>query len=263
MTKYEQARSGLTVDAADGIVRVRDGVDTWLADEEAWDLVRLAMDDEAAVEGDEGGADAYSDLCRRVAKISLAVVSGQGRERGHHAQRLAPTRGLAYRRIVPPARDSPRSTQEVTSMSSVIVVTRHPPLVTLLRERGLVGPDVEVLEHVTSPEQIRGRHVYGILPLHLAAVCASVTEIPMTLTREDREAMSGGGHLSLERTREVAGEAVTYVVRTPLELERGGYCAFGPPAQAPANACVLDCCDTNGAPPAERGSDSVYATARR
>ena len=42
----------------------------------------------------------------------------------------------------------------------VLVVTRHPALVELLRERGIVGPDVEVREHVTA-EDVRGRHVVG------------------------------------------------------------------------------------------------------
>jgi len=89
----------------------------------------------------------------------------------------------------------------------MIVVTRHPALVAYLREIGAVGPDVEVLSHVT-PEQIRGRHMFGVLPLSLACECASVTEVPLSLTPEDR-----GQELSLERLREIAGAPRTFVVR--------------------------------------------------
>lgn len=120
----------------------------------------------------------------------------------------------------------------------VLVVTRHPVLVELLVERGLVAtrrvcalcatpeaghpentcfsgnglvavaevPDVEVLTHATA-EDVRGKHVFGVLPLHLAAEAALVTEIPLDLRPEER-----GVELDLERLREVAGPAVTYRV---------------------------------------------------
>lgn len=49
---------------------------------------------------------------------------------------------------------------------SNIIVTRHKGLVEWLRRRGIEG---EVISHITDPEIIRGRVVYGALPLHLAA----------------------------------------------------------------------------------------------
>lgn len=87
-----------------------------------------------------------------------------------------------------------------------IVVTRHPALVALLVERGLVKEDVEVISHAT-PEQVAGKDVIGVLPLNLAALAASVTEVPLALTPELR-----GKELDLEILREIAGEAVTYKV---------------------------------------------------
>lgn len=68
---------------------------------------------------------------------------------------------------------------------SQVVVTRHAGLVTFLREEGLIGTDAIVLPHVTR-EQIAGRHVIGVLPLHLAECAASVTEIPLDLPVELR-----------------------------------------------------------------------------
>lgn len=96
-----------------------------------------------------------------------------------------------------------------------LIVTRHAPLVALLRERHpeIIGDDPEVIAHVSDPEQIRGREVVGVLPLHLAAVARSVTEVPLALTPADRASMAAGD-LPIERLREIAGAPVRYVVRT-------------------------------------------------
>ncbi len=100
-------------------------------------------------------------------------------------------------------------------MSATIIVTRHVPLVDLLRERhpDLLRGEVRVLAHVSDPDEIRGQHVIGVLPLHLASVCASVTEVPLALTPADRGTMAAGD-LPLTRLREIAGAPVRYVVRT-------------------------------------------------
>jgi len=55
------------------------------------------------------------------------------------------------------------------SADTAIVVTRHLALVEYLREQGLIDEDTDVVAHVTDPEQIRGLHVIGPVPLHLAA----------------------------------------------------------------------------------------------
>lgn len=91
-------------------------------------------------------------------------------------------------------------------MNDTIIVTRHPALVDLLIERGLVEPDAPVISHAT-PEQIADKDVIGVLPLNLAALANSVTEIPLSLTPDMR-----GKELDLETLRSIAGEAVTYKV---------------------------------------------------
>lgn len=87
-----------------------------------------------------------------------------------------------------------------------IVVTRHPALIDLLVERGIVPAGTQVLDHATA-EDVHGQDVVGVLPLHLAAEAASVTELPLALTRDMR-----GQELSLETLRQIAGEPVTYRV---------------------------------------------------
>ena len=91
-----------------------------------------------------------------------------------------------------------------------VIVTRHPSLVELLVERGVCPAGTPVIEHAT-PDDVRGRHVIGVLPMHLAALAASVTEVKVNMTLEDREAAQAGD-LPLERLREIAGPAVRYIV---------------------------------------------------
>lgn len=65
-----------------------------------------------------------------------------------------------------------------------VIVTRHAGLVAYLKNMGITG---EVISHVESPEQIYGKIVYGVLPLHLAAVAFAVVNIDLpNLTPEQR-----------------------------------------------------------------------------
>lgn len=101
----------------------------------------------------------------------------------------------------------------------MIVVTRHPALTDYAREIGLVGDDVRVIAHVDDPTVLDGQVVVGVLPMHLAARCAAVCEIPLALTAEDR-----GKDLPIERLREIAGEPCWYEIRRvePLPNPRTG-----------------------------------------
>lgn len=102
-------------------------------------------------------------------------------------------------------------------MSETVVVTRHPGLVEYLREIGLVDEGAEVLTHA-SAEDVRGKRVIGVLPLHLAVEAESVTVVPLDLPPELR-----GVELSVEQVRQYAGPAREYRVLTPWEhdyLER-------------------------------------------
>jgi len=94
-----------------------------------------------------------------------------------------------------------------------IVVTRHEALVKYLREIGLIDENTPVIAHAT-PEQVRGKHVIGVLPLHLAALVAQVTEVPLRVPPELR-----GQELTLEQIRKYAGEPQTYQVWTPQQMK--------------------------------------------
>jgi len=87
-----------------------------------------------------------------------------------------------------------------------LVVTRHPALVAHLLALGLVDESVAVLSHASEAD-VAGKHVAGVLPLRLAALAASVTEVPLALTAEHR-----GVELDLATVQALAGEPVTYVV---------------------------------------------------
>ena len=87
-----------------------------------------------------------------------------------------------------------------------VIVTRHKALIDLLKKRGLADDSTPVLAHA-SLEDVRDKHVIGVLPLSLAAAAAMVTEIPLKLTPELR-----GKELDIDTLREIAGDPVTYMV---------------------------------------------------
>lgn len=80
--------------------------------------------------------------------------------------------------------------------SPVVVVTRHPGLVEVLREMGLVPDGARVIAHATV-QDVSGRHVIGVLPLSLAAEAASVREVQLNLPAEMR-----GQELSADQVRQ-------------------------------------------------------------
>lgn len=72
-TIAEHAVNGLDVAAANGIVRVRDGADTWLCRESRWDAAIATLTDDAS-DDDEGGSDAYTALCAAVGGPIATVI---------------------------------------------------------------------------------------------------------------------------------------------------------------------------------------------
>ncbi len=87
-----------------------------------------------------------------------------------------------------------------------VVITRHPALVELLIERGIIAEGTLVIKHATLRD-VSGKHVVGVLPLSLAVAAEKVTEISLAHTEEDR-----GKELNIQRLREIAGPPVTYKV---------------------------------------------------
>jgi putative CRISPR-associated protein (TIGR02620 family) len=100
--------------------------------------------------------------------------------------------------------------KEKGKMSTTIVVTRHKALVDFLIETGMVTAETPVLSHVNASE-VTGKHVIGVLPMHLAALAATVTEIPLDIPAELR-----GKELDLEQVRNFAGDPVKYSVRKEI-----------------------------------------------
>lgn len=77
MTMADQAVSGLDVEIDSGIVRVRDGHDTWLCRESAWDAAIAGLAARDAIVA-EACADAYSALCAAV-RSPVASINGTSR----------------------------------------------------------------------------------------------------------------------------------------------------------------------------------------
>ena len=90
---------------------------------------------------------------------------------------------------------------------NTIVVTRHPGLLEVLRERGVVPQNCEDYYSHVTPELVRGKAVIGVLPLHLAAEADSVTEVALNLPPEAR-----GRELTADEVRKYMIGVHTYKV---------------------------------------------------
>ena len=91
--------------------------------------------------------------------------------------------------------------------NTVVVVTRHPGLLEVLREKGVIPQDCQDYYSHASPELVRGRDVVGVLPLHLAAEANSVTEVALNLPPEAR-----GRELTADEVRKYMTGVHTYKV---------------------------------------------------
>ena len=100
---------------------------------------------------------------------------------------------------------------------NTIIVTRHKALVQYLIETGMVTAETPIIAHVTSKD-VEDKHVIGVLPMHLAALAATVTEIPLDIPAELR-----GKELNLEQVRRFAGDPVTYSVRKEEDVKQFAY----------------------------------------
>ena len=89
-----------------------------------------------------------------------------------------------------------------------VVITRHPALRWYLIEQGMIDDADVLLEHAGAGD-VEGKHVIGVLPLRLASLAASITEVPLDIPAELR-----GQELTIEQVRQYAGEPVRYFVRT-------------------------------------------------
>ena len=88
-----------------------------------------------------------------------------------------------------------------------IIVTRHKALAEYMLTEGIAPPGTPIIPHA-KPIHVQGAHVYGVLPLRLAALAFAVTEVPLRLEDEDLNREIG-----IERLRQIAGQPVTYHVQ--------------------------------------------------
>lgn len=92
--------------------------------------------------------------------------------------------------------------------SKNLIVTRHSTLVEWLKIHGIEG---RVIAQATT-EDVRGKHVYGILPLWLAAVAETVTEVSMPGLPLEARSKVNGGDFTLAQMDEWGAEMRTFVV---------------------------------------------------
>jgi hypothetical protein len=93
-----------------------------------------------------------------------------------------------------------------------IVVTRHVALLQYLIDNKYVEPDVKHISHAIV-DDIRGKHVYGILPNWLACHAGKLTELQLRLPIEKR-----GVELTLKEIGFYIVTPKTYIIK---EVENG------------------------------------------
>ena len=91
-----------------------------------------------------------------------------------------------------------------------ILVTRHPALREMLMDRFDYEFD-EIIDHAKE-EDIKGAHVFGVLPLYLASKAAKITEVCLVIPQEQR-----GKELSSEELWDYYSGLITYEVKEILE----------------------------------------------
>jgi putative CRISPR-associated protein (TIGR02620 family) len=91
---------------------------------------------------------------------------------------------------------------------TTLVVTKHPALVELLHERGELNGECEVVPHISDPSILDGRDVVGVLPLHLAARCNTISTLQINTPQEFRTQ-----ELGLELLRKFAGPVQKFKVQ--------------------------------------------------
>lgn len=86
---------------------------------------------------------------------------------------------------------------------NTIIVTRHQGLIDWLGQHGIHG---NVIASAT-PDDVRGKHVIGALPLHLAALAIDVTTVDFNCPMELR-----GKDLSAQQLDDLGAKLSTFMV---------------------------------------------------
>lgn len=92
---------------------------------------------------------------------------------------------------------------------STIIVSRHAGGIAFIRAERPEFAEAPVLDGAITADDVRGMHVVGNLPLHLAALAASYTRVEFDGPPPGREY-----DLTAEQMRDAGARLVTYIVRT-------------------------------------------------
>ena len=95
-----------------------------------------------------------------------------------------------------------------------VIVTRHKSLVEYLTQKGILPlhSKARVITHA-SEKDVKGKHVIGVLPLRLASLAASITEVPLDLPADLR-----GRELTLQDIIRYAGAPITYSIKNTCDI---------------------------------------------
>lgn len=104
-----------------------------------------------------------------------------------------------------PLAGNPRPPHSKTHSKNTVIVTRHRSLIAWLRQRGITG---QVLPRARAAD-VAGKHVIGVLPLHLAALAETISTVDMPDLPDDLV----GRELTVEQMDAAGARLQAYVVR--------------------------------------------------
>ena len=90
-----------------------------------------------------------------------------------------------------------------------VVVSRHPAMLDYLIEEGWVQPGTPFVTKA-QPNDVRGKHVFGVVPMWLAAETELLTEVVVHTPWEWRGQVN---ELTVEQIRTYVRDPVTYEIK--------------------------------------------------
>ena len=151
----------------------------------------LSAIERGARKGSRGAAWAEADEAARIAGVEVHSIGGNMGDKNFP--------------------DFRRLEMDVRSAlgNQVLIVTRHSTLVEWLAQHGVTG---DVIAQATA-EDVKGRDVFGILPMWLAAEANSITEVSMPGLPLDARAKVNGGDYTVAQMDEWGAKMHRFTVR--------------------------------------------------
>lgn len=89
-----------------------------------------------------------------------------------------------------------------------IAVSRSDSMIALYQALGLIDPAIDEIKRTARRDEVKGKHVIGVIPIYTAMACSFVTFVPIRgFSMDDIDS------LSLKELLDICHEPVTYQIK--------------------------------------------------